>query len=229
MLLKRILLTTSVVVLVGGVGLAAVPSAKAKWYVSANAGGTILSDADITDTAAIGSLTGEVDFDTGFGVSGAVGYAYGALRFEGEISYRKNDLGDLQVNSLTLGGTTISGALGTFALDGDTTALGFMANGWYDFDTGTPWVPFVGAGVGVAEINIDIESLAGIPIIYDESDTVLAYQAGVGLGYKVTPKTTISLSYRFFGTADPEFDDGFDKIDSEYTNHSVMIGVLARF
>lgn len=229
MLLKRILLTTSVVVLVGGVGLAAVPSAKAQWYVSANAGGTIFSDADITDTAAIGSFTGEVGFDTGFGVSAAVGYAYGALRFEGEISYRKNDLGDLQVNSLTLGGTTISGALGTFALDGDTTALGFMANGWYDFATGTPWVPFVGAGVGVAKINIDIESVAGIPTIYDESDTVLAYQAGVGLGYKVTPKTTVSLSYRFFGTVDPEFDDGFDKIDSEYTNHSVMIGVLARF
>jgi len=75
MLLKRILFTTSVVVLVGGVGLAAVPSAKAQWYVSANAGGTILSDADITDTAAIGSFTGDVGFDTGFGVSGAVGYA----------------------------------------------------------------------------------------------------------------------------------------------------------
>ncbi len=229
MLLKRFLLTTSVVVLVGGVGLAAVPSAKAQWYVSANAGGTILSDADITDTAAIGSFTGEVGFDTGFGVSGAVGYAYGALRFEGEISYRKNDLGDLQVNSLTLGGTTISGALGTFALDGDTTALGFMANGWYDFATGTPWVPFVGAGVGGAKINIDIESIGGLAFGYDESDTVLAYQAGAGLGYKVTPKTTVSLSYRFFGTADPEFDDGFDKVDSEYTNHSVMIGVLSRF
>ena len=123
MLLKRFLLTTSVVILVGGVGLAAVPSAKAQMYVSVNAGGTILNDADITDTAAIGSITGEAGFDTGFGVSGAVGYAYGAFRFEGEISYRKNDLDDLQVNSLTLGGTTISGALGTFALEGDTTAL----------------------------------------------------------------------------------------------------------
>ncbi len=229
MLLKRFLLTTSVVVLVGGVGLAAVPSAKAQWYVSANAGGTILSDADITDTAAIGSFTGEVGFDTGFGVSGAVGYAYGALRFEGEISYRKNDLDDLQVNSLTLGGTTISGVLGTFALEGDTTALGFMANGWYDMDTGTPWVPFVGAGLGIAKINIDIESVAGIPTIYDESDTVFAFQVGAGVGYKVTPTTTVSLSYRFFGTADPEFDDGFDKIDAEYMSHNVMVGVLFGF
>ncbi len=229
MLLNRFLAITSVVVLVGGAGLAFVPSAKAQWYVSVNAGGTKLSDADITDTAAIGSVTGEEGFDPGFAGSGAVGYSWGALRLEGEISYRKNDLDDLQVDSITLGGTTFSGVLGTFALEGDTTALGFMANGWYDFDTGTRWVPFLGAGLGVARLNIDIKSVAGISTIYDESDTVLAYQAGVGLGYNVTPKTTVSLSYRFFGTADPEFDDGFDKIDAEYMSHNVMVGLLYRF
>ncbi len=229
MLLKRSLATTSFVVLVAGAGLAAVPSAMAQWYASVNAGGTLLNDSDITDTAAIGSLTGEVGFDTGFVGSGAVGYSWGALRLEGEISYRKHDLDDLQVDSITLGGTVISGALGTFALQDDTTSLGFMANGWYDVDTGTPWVPFLGAGVGVARLNINIESVASIRTFYDESDTVLAYQVGAGLGYKVTPMATVSLSYRFFGTADPEFDDGFDKIDAEYFSHNLMVGVLFGF
>ncbi len=228
-MLKRFLLTTSVVVLVGGAGLAFVPSAKAQWYASVNAGVTLVDDADVTDTASIGSITGEVGFDTGFGLSGAVGYSWGGLRLEGEISYRKNDLEDLRVDSLTLGGTTFSGALGTFALEGDTTALGGMANGWYDFDTGTRWVPFLGAGLGVARLNIEIESIAGGAIIYDESDTVFAYQAGAGVGYKVTRTTTVSLSYRFFGTADPEFDDGFDKVDAEYSSHNIMVGIVGRF
>lgn len=232
MLLKRFLLTTSVVVLVGGVGLAAVPSAKAQWYISANAGGNILSDADTTDSFTVMGVgvtgKGDTEFDNGFGLTGAVGYSSGNFRVEAEFSYRKNDLDKLTINSVAVAGVLFTG-LGTFDLDGDTTALGFMANGWYDFYTGTRWVPFVGAGLGVARLNIDIESIAGIPTIYDESDTVLAYQAGVGLGYKVTPKTIVSLSYRFFGTADPEFDDGFDKVDSEYSNHSLLIGVLARF
>ena len=154
--------------------------------------------------------------------------AWGNFRLEGEFSYRKNDLDAVDVKTLTVAGVVFT-ALGTAALEGDTSSLGFMANGWYDFDTGTPWVPFVGAGVGVAKINIDIESVAGITTIYDESDTVLAFQVGAGVGYNVTPKTTVSLSYRFFGTADPEFDDGVDKIDAEYFSHNVMVGLLFRF
>ncbi len=228
MLLKRFLATTSVVVLVGGAGLAFVPSAKAQWYASVNAGVTLLDDADFTDTFAAGSATGSIDFDPGFGLSGAAGYSWGNFRLEGEISYRKNGLDEVQVDTLSVAGVLFT-SLGTFDIDGDTTALGFMANGWYDVDTGTPWVPFLGAGLGVARLNIDIESIAGVATTYDESDNVFAYQAGAGVGYKVTPTTTVSLSYRFFGTADPEFDDGVDKVDTEYSSHNIMVGILGRF
>ena len=232
MLLKRFLLTTSVVVLVGGVGLAAVPSAKAQLYVSANAGGTILNDADTTDSFTVMGVgvtgKGDTEFDNGFGLTGAVGYSYGNFRVEAEFSYRKNDLDKLTINSVAVAGVLFTG-LGTFDLDGDTTALGFMANGWYDVDTGTPWVPFLGAGLGVARLNIDIESIAGVAITYDESDTVFAYQAGAGIGYKFTPEIMATLSYRFFGTSDPTFDDGVDKIEAEYQSHNLWAGLIVRF
>ena len=40
---------------------------------------------------------------------------------------------------------------------------------------------------------------------------------------------TVSRAYRFFGTADPEFDDGTDKVDAEYASHNIMLGVVAKF
>ena len=148
----------------------------------------------------------------------------GGLRLEGEISYRENDLD--QVNSVTGGGLVFPAA---GALKGDTSALGYMVNGWYDFDTGTNWVPFVGGGIGGATISVDVKSVGGAAIGYDESDTVFAYQAGAGIGYKVTPKVTVGLSYRLFGTLDPEFNNGVNTVKAEYMSHNFMAGVLVKF
>ena len=225
---KRHLSRVGVLILAVGVGMAFARSSEAQWYVSGNTGVAWLSDSDVTDTFAGGSATGEIEFDTGYGLSGALGYSWGGFRLEGEISYRKNDLDQIQVDTFTVAGLVLT-SLGTFNLEGDTDAWGFMANGWYDIDTGTPWVPFLGAGLGVAKIGIDIESLGGVAISYDESDTVFAYQVGAGLGYRITPTTTVSLAYRFFGTSDPEFDDGIDKIDTEYHSHNIMVGFVAMF
>lgn len=182
-------------VVVGGVGLTSAPRATAQWYASGSAGSTTLSDSDFTDTFTAGNATGEVDFDRGLGLAAAVGHAWGNFRAEGEISYRKNDLDQVTVDTITVAGVLFTG-LGTFDMEGDYKSLGFMANGWYDFDTGGNWVPFIGGGLGVAKLSLDIESIAGIATVYDESDTVVAYQFGAGIGFKVTPTVTVNLAYR---------------------------------
>ena len=204
------------------------PPAHAQWYVSGNVGAAILQDADVTDTFAGGSITGDVEFDSGYGVSGALGHAWGPFRLEGEISYRKNDLDKVNVTSLTVAGVVFT-ALGSASLGGDISSLGFMANGFYDFDTGGPWVPFVGVGIGAARVNIDITSVAGIATVYDQSDTILAYQAAAGIGYKFTPKIMGTLSYRYFVTSDPTFNDGVDQIETEYRSHNIWAGLIVRF
>jgi len=226
-------ISTLATALVLGFGLASAPSAYAQWYISGDVGAAIKSDAATTDTANIlgvsASISGDLEFDTGSVVNGAVGYSLGAFRLEGAISYQKNDLGTWNVTSVTAGGTTFSTTAIPVPLKGDISTLGFMINGWYDFDTGTKWVPFIGGGVGAAKINIDIESIAGVATTYDESDTVLAYQLGAGIGYKLTPTVTANLSYRYFGTGDPEFDDGTDKVASEGGSSNIMVGISVRF
>ncbi len=227
---NRFIAVLAVAIIATGSSSLVVSTAQAQWYMSANAGGTILKDSDFTETFTGGSAAGDVDFHTGFGITEAVGYSWGAFRLEGEVSYRENDLGDFTVTSLSGPGGTLVGSTGLLSFSGDISALGFMANGWYDFDTGSRWVPFVGGGIGIAIVNLNVESVLGVPVTYDESDTVFAYQGGAGLGYRVNSSSTISLSYRLFGTSsDPEFNDGVEKIKLEYMSHNIMAGILIKF
>lgn len=196
------------------------------WYVSGSGGFSALQDASVKDTVTAGSGTGDAGFDNGFGLSGAIGHSWGAFRLEGELSYRENDLDDL--DGITVNGFLVT-ALGAVDLGGDVSSFGFMANGFYDFDTGSKWAPFLMAGIGGSKINLDVTSVAGTSTTYDESDTVFAYQAGAGLGYNFSPKTSVNAQYRFFGTSDPTFDDGTDNVDGEYLSHNFWVGLTHRF
>jgi len=208
----------------------AVPvSAADGWYVSGNVGLSSLADSDVTDEViGTGTGKGEVSFDNGHGLTASIGRSWGAMRFEGEISYRKNDLNDITVTEIQAGGLSLTGSA-TATLGGNISSLGFMANGFYDFDTQSNWVPFLTAGIGATKLSLDVTSVAGTATTYDESDTVLAYQAGAGVGYKLSAETSANLQYRLFGTSDPTFSDGVDKVDAEYISHNIMIGITHRF
>ena len=81
--------------------------------------------------------------------------------------------------------------------------MSFMANGWYELDTGTPFSPFIGIGLGVA--NVSSSSGTHKDALDDFEPTEFsgwgfAYQAGAGLGVEVADGFSIRLGYRLFGT-----------------------------
>ena len=204
------------------------------WYVALDAGAAFLSDSTSTASDSLGnSITFDTEFDTGFGLHGAIGHSWDAFRLEGEVSYRKNDLDTLEVTNVTLAGIGSFTTAAAFDADGDVSALGFMANGWYDFDTGSPWKPFVGGGLGMARISLNDASatVLGVSVpLADDDDWVFAYQVGAGIGYEVTPTTVVSLGYRFFATSDPDFTDPTGiPFDAEYQSHNIEIGVRFSF
>ena len=213
------------------IGVAAGAQAAGGWYVSGGVGPAFLQDSSSTATdPSLGTADFDTEFDPGFGVHGAVGHSWDGFRLEGEVSYRKNDVDTLTVTSTTGAISSLNlDTLGSLDADGDVSALGFMANAWYDFDTGSPWKPFIGGGVGTARISLNDISSSTISLADDE-DQVFAYQAGVGIGYELTPTIIVSLGYRFFGTLDPEFTD-VDGIpfDAEYRSHNVEVGVRLHF
>lgn len=181
-------------------------------YVSGNIGAAILSDIDVTDSTVPG-LTVELESDTGLAFGIALGYGFdNNMRIEGELAYQKNDVDKI-------------GAFGVSVdANGDTSSLAFLLNGYYDFVNDSALTPFISAGIGFAKVEINDFSVMGVTL-GSEDDTVFAYQVGAGVGYAVTEKTTLDLKYRYFGTADPEFDT----TEAEYSSHNFYFGIRYSF
>jgi opacity protein-like surface antigen len=180
-------------------------------YVSGNLGLTMLSDSDLSE----GSINGEISFDPGIVIGGALGYDYGNIRAEGEITYRMSDM-----DEATIGFDPVFFPLCpcTGSIDGDVSALSFMANGYYDFPVANSSVaPYLGGGIGVANVSYDF---AGIG---DDSDLVFAYQLMAGIGFEINPSTTLTAGYTYFGTTDADFQGTKATVES----HNFSLG--ARF
>ncbi len=156
-------------------------AAQGKMYFAGSAGLSIATDVDFPG--------GNISFDPGWNITGALGYDMGMFRVEGEIGYRMID-----VDEVTLGGVP-------FPVDGDVTALTFMANGYYDHDMGSPLTPYVGFGLGFVDADLEI---SGTSI---SDDTEFAYQFMVGAGYDISSTMVLTGGYRYFGIADSEAPD----------------------
>lgn len=204
------------------------------WYLSSDFGALLIDDSGSHAVDTVGNaITFETEFDPGFVAQGAAGYAWRNFRFEGEASYRRASADTLNVTAVTLAGVGAFNTALPLKGGGDVTALGLMANGWYDFDLGAKWRPFIGGGVGIANVSLNdvTGDIGGTPSpLADDDDWVLAYQAGAGIGYQYNPSLTISLGYRFFATANPEFRDPDGvPFDGAFQTHSLMLGLRVQF
>lgn len=83
-------------------------------------------------------------------------------------------------------------------------------NAFYDIETGTPFTPYVGGGLGIAIIDAEGElkfSENGVRL-YDDSAsnsvTNFAFNLALGVGYDVSENFTLDLGYRYadFGNAE---------------------------
>lgn len=189
-------------------------------YFSIQGGATWVQDADFDyDLPSPFSISGESEFDTGFNIGLAGGYDYGLARLEAEVAYRENDFDKLKANISGFG----SPLDGTFegSVDGEINSLSFMVNGFLDFENETSVTPYLGAGLGVANVEVKGDDFD------DDDDTVFAYQFAAGLAFAVSPYLSLDLGYRYFATEDPEFDDDVvgASYDNEYQTHNASLGL----
>jgi len=202
------------VCLVSSFLMASIASAAVGPYMSGQVGATWLEDADITSP---GDPAIESSFDMGFNVGASGGFDFGPARVEGELTYRQNDYDEL------------SDAGFSIAADGDVSALSLLVNGFWDIETGGPVTPYLGAGIGVAQVSINDLGILGISLA-DDDDTVFAYQFAAGAAFELNPNIALDLGYRYFATADPEFDDAEGTtFESEYASHNLNLGLRFMF
>lgn len=186
---------------------------QAGYYVGVSAGYNAPEDSDIEGN----NFTASADIDDAllsFG-SIALGYAYeGPWRGEVELARRVNDV------------DSVSGIQAT----GDVSANSLMFNAFYDFHDLIPRVtPYVGAGLGVAHVEVDGASPIN-GVASSSSDNVLAGQLMAGAAIRLIDDLDLTGQYTFFGTDDPNLTlNNGQAYDAEYHAHTFSIGLRFNF
>jgi len=143
-----------------------------------------------------GPVPSKVDFDTGFAFDAALGWAfnkYAALDFEtGFIGAKINNVpGYLSDNSRLYN-------------------VPFMVNATLSLPIPrTNIIPYVGAGVGGADVVFDTDNFtqndSGIFVSGSENDVVFAGQVFAGVRFELTRHLSLDLGYKYFATGNPTF------------------------
>ena len=128
----------------------------------------------------------------GWAAGGMIGYDFVGPRVELEGIYRSNQA--------TLQAAPIGFQQFTAGANISQTAI--MANILYDFRFGSPIVPYIGAGAGIAFVNAS--ALGG-----STSSTQFAYQGIIGVGYEIDPMWRINIDGRYHGTTNPTINNPF--------------------
>lgn len=145
-------------------------AADSRWYVGANLPVMYIDD---TDTTVKGESANHLnplaprtpytakarnEFDTGFKLEGVVGYELGSnFRIELELFYAEADVDKLYYSGIAtdhplLGPQTIPDRR-SIPVSGSAEQMGATLNLWYDFDLGSKWIPYVGVGIGILEVD----------------------------------------------------------------------------
>lgn len=196
------------------------PVLAGNYYVGIQGGGSFVPELKGSDSE------GSVNFshDAGFDGSVTVGYDLGNDhpnigngRVELEFNTASNDISEAKFVE------------GNVAVGGSTDRKGIMLNtiGEYVLESGP--IIFALAGLGWGEITLDNVTILGEPFV-DDSSSQLAYQFGLGVAWRLSNHFLVDVSYRFYGTTDPEFTkkDG-TSFDYEYKSHRLLAGFRLSF
>ncbi len=194
-----------------------------QWYVGVDGGAMIVEDLKLDVGAVKDGI--EIDSRTGYDFGGLVGYDFGGFRLETEVAYKKADPKDVIAS-----GTTINGFSGVAASAGDLSALSFMVNGMVDFGDDDGVQGFVGAGIGVARVQLDNSIDASIGNWVDDSDTGLAWQALAGIRAPISDNWDVGLKYRYFNAGKVNLVDNVGRnIKTEMRSHSLLGSLIYNF
>jgi OmpA-OmpF porin, OOP family len=198
------------------------------FYVGARGGANWLlgNSANINGTATVGSFgtgpfnsTTAATFNTGWAAGGFIGYDFIGPRMEVEALYHDNKGAAYSVIPVI--------GIGTLRVTGnpEVQQTSVMANLYYDFFANQPLTPYVGAGAGIAFINRS-------GALTRTDDTEFAYQAIMGVGYKVTPNLRLNIDARYYGTLNPTYNTNFTlsgspavsgNVSGSYPNNNIAI------
>jgi opacity protein-like surface antigen len=179
-------------------GMTATPAFADGGYFGGFVGGISPDDFNINDAD-------ELSADTGIIFGGVLGTRFSEyMRAEVEASYWSGD-------------ADCAGKCGD--LEYDLSSLSILGNAWFDFNGDMGFTPYVGGGIGGA--NVSLESDSG-----DAEAWALAYQAGLGARFGGSGMTfDIGYRYKVVSVDQGDLDDHpLVGDDIDLNSHVVQIG-----
>ena len=200
-----------------------------QWYAGIEGGVMVAEDSDLdvnTTTEAV-----QINHDNpGYDFDGIVGYDFGGFRAEAEVAYKavQHDGIVAKAPGVPADGPNNGLATGAFDTNGQSDALSFMVNGLLDFGDDDGLQGFIGAGVGVA--RVEMTSTFASPTWLDDSDTGLAWQALAGVRAPISDNWDVGVKYRYFNASDMEYVDINNRaINGDFKSHSLLGSVIYNF
>ncbi len=194
--------------------------------------------------------TNKFDGSTGVLAGLAVGYRWQNFRIEGEYFYRNathDDASEPNFGGLNL--KTLEEISESEEVIDGVLSHNFFTNLYYDFTSDSKWTPYLGVGVGFAQVSLDYFSrftrssdpddistfpsgdsrntlLAGTTTIGRSklSDTLLGYQAIAGVDYRISEPVTIGLKFRWVDFGEFKDDDEWRQLRSHDATNSPAPG-----
>lgn len=194
-------------------------------YMTGFLGLSIIQDANVTgfDYFVDQSFDERVEFDPGINIGATVGYDYGIIRLEGELSYKHGEI------------STISDKGGSYRYrnsDGTLGVLAKMFNAFLDLHNNSPVTPYLGGGIGFAAMHLSDTFVPGdpVPIYQEDDDSVFAYQVGGGLEVALNRLLSLDLGYRYFATTKARFGSKSDIVtELNFQGHNAAVGFRVNF
>lgn len=227
-------ITKITALVLGAMALGVVSNAQAaEYYVEGQLGATMIQDVDTsTYSGTSGGITytnasASIDYDTA--LTGGAEFGFGDFGVENFRLGFSVKLLEAELDSVTLSGTATDGTTtltgpATFSrADLDTIGAGstfdnrvgiYSINGYYDFKNDSAFTPYLGAGIGFADIE-------------NAKDSEFAFNLSGGVNYDITEKFYMGVKgeYTWIDGPTDEFGLEFDPIQA----FSALVTIGYRF
>lgn len=190
---RRFLAALMILAIILGTPLCA--QAAKRIYFAGYSGINIFPEQNFKEEAT--GVEGQIGLQNGASFAGAIGFKLTPqLRIEAEASYLKADFDAIHLDGFA-----------GFPLEGQIESKIAMLNVYYDFDFNWKKIrPFIGAGVGYAWHEGDVESLYGFPIDSSSETSGYVWQVGAGFRYPLSKTLNLVSAYRYIDGQDLELD-----------------------
>ena len=216
------------------------------FYVGPEIGGSFQQDVNLKNTSynttilganVVGSAGGSLTMDAGIRFNLPLGYQpvdWFAVEFAPGIIWNKMSSYNLALNGSINGGAQESITI-PINVTGSYFQVPLVVNFIFKIPTNSPWVPYLGGGVGASYTYMNWTRISYGGVSEDLSNVdgscwSLAYQGIAGFDYQIDNEISVGLKYVFTGTGNQNFGGSFQDLSTKGSySQNVLLNCTLKF